>query len=340
MLKKVLLSIAITALFLLALSIIWFLKSVNASGNFSENQEFQVTAGQGARQIASALAEKGFIGSELAFKIETTLQGVRSDFKAGTFALPARSSIRQIIEILTNLPKPDEVQVLIREGLTAKEIGSVLEQAGVMPANDFINLASSNDSRAIAPERTYEFLVDKPTTASLEGFLFPDTYRFFKKAEPAHVLKKFLDNFEQKVSSELLAAIQAGGHTIYDGIILASIVDKEVRTDTDRKLAAGIFWKRLKIGMALQSDATVNYITGKNVLQPTNADISVDSLYNTYKYPGLPPGPIGNPSLSAIRAVAYPQDSEYLYFLTKPDGTTVFSKTFEEHLANKRKYLQ
>ena len=245
----------------------------------------------------------------------------------------------KVIEILTTKPDADEVTVRIPEDVTAKEIAAILEQAGVLSASDFFTAVETTDSRTVAPDSTYDFLRDKPTTANLEGYLFPDTYRFFKRATPAHVVKKFLDNFEAKVASTVLGDIRASGHTVFEVVTLASIVDKEVRTDTDRRIAAGIFWKRIEIGMALQSDATVNYVTGKQALQPTNVDLSVGSPYNTYQNRGLPPYPIGNPSLSAIRAVANPEASPYLYFLHKPDGTTVFSKTYEEHVANKQKYL-
>lgn len=338
--KKILFASAGGILAVLIILIVWFLKVSKEPGTFTEKQNIEIVSGQGVSQIAEALLAKGLIKNSLVFKIEVALGGVKSDFKAGAFVIPARLNISQIIETLTSQPKPDEVEVRISEDATAKEIALILEQKGVMTAAEFISIVSTTDSRDIAPNNVYWFLGDKPKTATLEGFLFPDTYRFFKKATPAHVLKKFLDNFELKVPKEILDKIIADGHAIYEGITLASIVDKEVKTDADRKLAAGIFWKRLKMGMALQSDATVNYVTGKQALQPTNEDISADSLYNTYKYKGLPPGPIGNPSLSAIRAVAYPEASNYLYFLTKPDGTTVFSQTYEEHLANKRKYLQ
>jgi UPF0755 protein len=208
-----------------------------------------------------------------------------------------------------------------------------------MSAAAFLIAANATDSRTVAPGQNYEFLIDKPQSATLEGYLFPDTYRFYKSATPDQVVQKLLDTFGEKVILPLQDQITESKHTIFQIITLASIIEKEVKSDADRRIAAGIFWKRLELGMPLQSDATVNYITGKQALQPTNADLSTDSLYNTYKYPGLPPGPIDNPSFSAIRAVVNPEETSYLYFLTKPDGTTVFSKTYEEHLANKKRYL-
>ena len=120
---------------------------------------------------------------------------------------------------------------------------------------------------------------------------------------------------------------------------MASILEDELRTDRDRAKAADLFWRRLDIGMALQSDATVNYVTGKGRAQPSIEDTKVDSPYNTYKYPGLPPGPIGNPGVSAIRAAVSPEPNTFLYYLSAPDGTTYFAETYEQHLANKAKYL-
>ena len=149
-----------------------------------------------------------------------------------------------------------------------------------------------------------------------------------------------LDNFEVKFTDQMKEDAKNGNMSIYEIVTLASIIEKEVRTEEDRKIVAGIFYDRLNNNVGLQSDATVNYVTGKQALQPSADDIEVDSPYNTYKYRGLPPGPISNPSLSAIKAAIYPEKSDYFYFLTKQDGTTVFSKTYEEHLENKRKFLQ
>lgn len=338
--KRIAFHISYSAIIVLALLVLWFIRAVDAPGPQPEAATFSIAEGEGVSVIADRLAENKLIASPFIFKVHVFFDGARSNFLVGDFAIPPAASTRTIVNLLTTTPEPEEVSVRIPESATAKEIADILEKAGVLSAQDFLAAVSTTDSRTVAPGRTYDFLRDKPNTATLEGYLFPDTYRFFTKATAAHVVQKFLDNFEAKVSSTILADIRQQGRTIFDVITLASIVDQEVRTDVDRRIAAGIFLERLKIGMPLQSDATVNYVTGKQALQPTNADLSTDSPYNTYKNKDLPPGPIGNPSLSAIRATANPQASAYLYFLTKPDGTTVFSKTYDEHLANKRAYLQ
>jgi UPF0755 protein len=319
--------------------VIIFFRMAGAPGPHAEAKQVTIVSGMGVKLIAKQLQGDGVVAHPLVFETTAALDGVRSSFQAGTFTIPARASVSKVIEILTTKPDADEVTVRIPESATAKEIATLLDSAGVIDAAAFLAAVATTDSRTVAPDSIYDFLRDKPATATLEGYLFPDTYRFFKRATAAHVVKKFLDTFEAKVAATVLNDIRTSGHTVFEAVTMASIVDKEVRTDTDRAIAAGIFWKRIEIGMALQSDATVNYVTGKQALQPTNVDLSTSSPYNTYQNRGLPPGPIGNPSLSAIRAVANPQASPYLYFLHKPDGTTVFSKTFEEHVANKEKYL-
>ncbi|MFA7663080.1 MAG: endolytic transglycosylase MltG, partial [Patescibacteria group bacterium] len=172
------------------------------------------------------------------------------------------------------------------------------------------------------------------------GYIFPDTYHITTTATAEEIMDKALSNFGNKLTPELRAEIKAQGKTIYEIITLASIVENEVAKAEDMKIVAGIFWNRLDIGMGLQSDATINYITSGKTTRPTADDLKIDSPYNTYKYRGLPPGPIANPGIASIEAVINPTKTDYLYFLTTPDKQTIFSKTFEEHVAAKNKYLK
>src|SRR3972149_5513944 len=199
--------------------------------------------------------------------------------------------------------------------------------------------ASVTDSREIISGSTYDVLALKQKGADLEGYLYPDTYYVYKDSRPEDLIKKMLDNFENK-TKDILAEAQVSDKDFHDILTLASIVEREVPKTSERPIIAGLFLKRIQIGMALQSDATVNYVTGKYRLRPTYDDLQVDSSYNTYKNRGLPPSPIGNPSISSIKAVLNPEQSEYLYFLSKPTGETVFSKTLDEHNENKAKYLK
>ncbi|MBI5037143.1 MAG: endolytic transglycosylase MltG [Candidatus Kerfeldbacteria bacterium] len=301
---------------------------------------YAVREGEGVKEIAQGLFEAGLIKSTFWFETYVFFDGSESQFIAGTYSLSPSLNSREVVDVLTSGETTPEANITMIEGWTAEDMGAYLEERGVVRKDEFLQAALVTDSRDIISDVTYGFLADKPDNQGLEGFLFPDTYRIYDGATSADVIKKMLDNFDVKLSDELRSAAAARGMSIYEIVTLASIIEKEVRSDDDRAIASGIFYARLEQGVALQSDATVNYVTGKQALQPTLEDLETDNPYNTYKHQGLPPGPICNPSLSALRAAVYPAETEYFYFLTKPDGSTVFSVTYDEHLENKAKYLQ
>lgn len=301
---------------------------------------FSIPKASGVRDIGHALAEKKLIKNEYAFEVAVAMAGLTKDLQAGAYDLSPSMSATAIARTISRSGNPKEVVLTIPEGWTAKQIGTYLEQKGVGTAAEFTAAASAADSRTVLPDERFDFLVVRPAGATLEGYLFPDTYRVFPNATTSDVIKKMLNNFSLKVSTDLRGEITQQGKTLYDVVTLASIVEREVRSDQDRKTVADIFLRRLSIGMALQSDATVNYATGKSALQPTLTDLEVVSPYNTYAHPGLPPGPIGNPGLSSIAAVVRPQANAYLYFLTDESGAVHYATTYEEHLSNKQRYLK
>ncbi len=251
--------------------------------------------------------------------------------------------------------KSEEVQVTIIEGLTLAEVADKLSEKDMFSSEEFLNSAKKYNYSA------YPLLADKPSGSTLEGYLFPDTYRFAKTATPDEVITKMLDNFTKRLSSigvtnkqdfftipgyedlKIVGGDSEQGISLYDVLSLASIVEKEsgdssnLSLSEERALIAGVFYNRLMIGQGLESDATVNYITGKNDPGVSLNDTEINSAYNTYKYAGLPPGPIGNPSLGSIQAVLRPTKSDYFYFLHKqPSGEVQFSKTFAEHIKKKQ----
>ncbi|MDD5342039.1 MAG: endolytic transglycosylase MltG [Patescibacteria group bacterium] len=328
----------------------YFTTLLNPPDSASKAKEvnFEITSGQGVKEIGANLEKAGVIRSASAFEWYVWLEGVTAKIQAGTYQLNTSQKMATILDIITAgqaLSRETEFQVL--EGWSLEKIASYYGEKFSSDRNkdeatlaqEFIQAADTTDSRNIIPGDTFGFLVDKPKTAGLEGYLFPDTYRVYKDATPAQIIQKMLDNFDQKLDSEIRQKISAGGHTIFEIVTMASIVEKEARTDQDRKMVADIFWRRIQNGMPLQSDATVNYVTGKSELQPSIDDTKVDSPYNTYLYKGLPPGPICNPSLDSINAAVNPEPNDYVYYLNAPDGQTIFSKTFEEHKLNKAKYL-
>lgn len=319
----------------------WMLSSVNhVSGASTDQITLTIAKGEQLRSVARDLENKKLIPSAGAWTLYAITQGQRSGILAGDYILDHGMSGREILRILTSENSDDkEVTIKILEGLTNVEIANLLEQKGVVSAREFLTAVRATDSRTVV-DTTYAFLADKPTTADMEGYLFPDTYRFFKKSTAGAVLQKFLDNFDVRVTTTMRQAATASGRTLYEELTMASIIEKELKTEADRAMGADVFWKRIAIGMPLQADATVNFATGKNTTNVSNADTQTDSLYNTYKYKGLPPGPINNPSLSALRASIYPKSNPYYYYLTAPDGTTYFAKTLEEHNEYKAKYLK
>lgn len=316
-------------------------RSVSSHGQAGPAVSITIPTGAGVRKVADVLYDQHVIDQRWHWNVYMVLTGRRSSILAGTYLIPRNSSIRDMASIVTSAPTNDkEVTVKILEGLTAKEIAAELEQKGVLPAADFLAAIEPTAVKSSLIDASYDFLADKPATASLEGYLFPDTYRFFKKDQAKNVVKKFLDNFGRKYTPAMRQVAKQQGHTIFQEVIMASILEVELTTEVDRKMGADIFWRRLGIGMALNSDATINYALGKSTLNISLEDLKVDSLYNTYKHRGLPPGPINNPSLSALRAAANPTPNEYWYYLSAPNGQTIYGKTLEEHNQNKQQYLR
>lgn len=303
-------------------------------------QSFVVTQGDTADVIGQRLRDAGLIRSAAAFSWYVRLQGVATSIQAGNYELTRSMSVGAIVRTVTTGDNADkERTITILEGWTLEDVGAYLEQEGLFSKTEWLTVASVTDSRTILPDRTFERLRDKPSAATLEGYLFPDTYRVFRDAKPADVIGKMLENFEKKITDDVMQRATGQGRTLYSILTMASILEREVRTDTDKKLASDVFWKRLDANIALQSDATVNYVTKKGTTRPSFEDIAIESPYNTYRQPGLPPGPIGNPGLASIMAAIEPEPNDFYYFLTADDGTTIFAKTFEEHIANRQKYL-
>jgi len=189
-------------------------------------------------------------------------------------------------------------------------------------------------------EEWAELFEDKPAYASYEGYLFPDTYRVYADATPEDIFKKIFANLNKKITSEMREEIKSQGKTIYQVLTMASVVEKEAARKEDMSMVADIFWRRYKRNWALQSCATVNYITGKNDPGISSDDKQLDSPFNTYKYPGLPYGAISNPGIVAIEAVIYPKTNSYWYFMSGKDGITRYAETLDEHNANVYRYLR
>jgi len=301
--------------------------------SFKGTQDFVIDKGQVVGQIGDSLKEAGLIRSKLAFRVVVKLQGSDKTFQAGSYTLPSLA-LRDLVAILSSGEGAREQTITIIEGLRNRDIVDYLRAQEVKVADDFADLVG-------APEKLEDLPAYLVGLDSLEGYLFPDTYRVFKDVEAKDLVRLMLDNFDNKISRiELADQIERSERPLHEIIIMASIIEKEVADSDERKVASGLLWKRLDVGMPLQVDSSVNYVTGKKTPALSSADRNLDTFYNTYLYPGLPPGPIANPGLDAIKAALYPQESEFWFYLSKPNGETVFSKNLEEHNKAKAKYLK
>ncbi|MFA5368480.1 MAG: endolytic transglycosylase MltG [Candidatus Paceibacterota bacterium] len=303
-------------------------------------ETFVIRRGENILQIAANLKTYGYINSKIVFIWEVLRSGKRSELKAGTYTLEANISEDDLInELCQGHPIPMTITIL--PGSTIKDVAALLERKGIVDKSDFLNLVMPSELGVPASKDLvikYEFLSDRSESAGLEGYLFPDTYLIAQYSGVERIIAQILDNFRAKVSSELEKDIKKQGRSIFDTIVMASILEKEVKTLKDKQIVAGILWKRLDDGIPLEVDSTLLYFLSSD--HPNTNDKNVNSLYNTYKYGGLPVGPICNPSLESIEAATTPEKSDYWFYLSAINGETIFSKTLGEHLINKAKYIK
>ncbi len=309
---------------------------------------FNIEKGQGSKEIAFNLKKEGLIKSTTLFRIYAFNRGVAAKLQAGTYLFSPAMNIPQIVDKLVKGETIKE-KITIIEGWNLRDIDWYFEGKGMFQVEEFFELVGfpltdySKTKDLLLPKdfsQEFSFLKDKPKGANLEGYLFPDTYEINKGATIEEVVKKMLNNFDKKLTSQLREKIETQEKSIFEIVTMASLIEKEVQTYEDKKLVSGILWKRIKNNMPLQVDATIIYITGKKTTKVSIEETKVDYPYNTYKYRGLPLGPICNPGLESIMAALNPEENEYWYYLSTPEGETIFSKTLEEHNYAKAKYLK
>ncbi|MCK5332632.1 endolytic transglycosylase MltG [Candidatus Parcubacteria bacterium] len=299
-------------------------------------KEFVIERGEGVKQIAANLESASLISGSDFFEIYIWQENLSSKLQAGKYELSPSMTMKQMTDLfIGGKIIYDQIKITIPEGFLVTEIDQRLTEYGLIEEGGFIEF----DKVQNFDLSKYNFLDGMDKSSSLEGFYFPDTYIYYTDASIQEITEKMLDNFERKFSIDLHLEIEKQNKSIFEIIVLASIIEKEAGSTKDMKEIASVFQNRLDIDKALESDATINYFVRNKRSQATYDDLKIDSPYNTYLYKGLTPGPISNPGISAIRAVIYPAQTNYFYFLSKKTGEAVFSKTYEEHLVNKRKYL-
>jgi len=318
------------------ISVLYGLYEFYAPVGGSEAKVIEIQEGETVKQIAKNLEGQNLIKSSFWFQTYVWLSQTQNKLQAGKYSISPNSSLVQIAEIISQgKVTGNNIWVTIPEGFTLKQAQARMIDLG-------LGVAQNLDKTKVGDFKpNYQFLSDAPQNLSLEGFLFPDTYKFNEDASLQEISIKILDNFDKKLTPQMRQDIVKQNRSIFEIIVMASILEKEVKSPNDLKIVSGIFWKRIKDKYPLETDATLSYIFGDKEDRHSIEQTKIDSPYNTYKYIGLPPGPISNPGINAIGAAIYPQESDYYFFLTKPDtGEAVFAKTLDEHNLNKAKYLK
>lgn len=312
--------LTIVVLAVISASVLFYCFFVRSPNDFPLNSIYSIEENQTLSNIAGEAKKNRVIKSELMLKILATLFSGNKGVISGDYVLNKKENIFQISQRFADGDyRLSAVKITVQEGLNVYDIADLLSQKdGLLNFNpqEFISLAKDR-----------------------EGYLYPDTYFFLPNVKPKKVIETMEKNFEKKITS-IQKDIKKFGKTFQEVLTMASILEKEVPKTEDRKIVAGILWKRIKIGMPLQVDAVFPYITQKKGGVITRNDLKIDSPYNTYLNKGLPPGPISNPSLDAIVSAINPKETNYLFYISDKKGITHFAATLEEHNNNIDKYLR
>ncbi len=298
----------------------------------ADNRPFVITRGETAGQIGKRLEQEGIIRSALAFDYVLYETERENALQSGTYTVSAALTPRDLAKLFEKAPGEQIVLRLI-DGWRLTEIATAVNKAFPSITKDAFTAA------AVVGDRKNTVLAGLGATVPLEGYLFPDTYFMRPDTTAPQIVDVLLDTFERKVGATLRAASAERKIAIYDIVKLASIVEREARDRNESPTIAGVYTNRLKIGMKLDADPTIQYAIGE-WRELSLDDLKLDSPYNTYRYAGLPPTPIANPGVAALEGAAKPADVPYFYFVAKNDGTGghAFAVTIEEHEANRVKY--
>jgi UPF0755 protein len=296
--------------------------------NVEPGQEvtIDIPAGSSAQEIGAILAANGVVKSALEFEVAVRNSDAASDLKAGTYRMTTLMDPAEVVAVLVVGPVADVYRVTVIEGLRVEEILTSLTESSGIDYGEFEDALSSGDvTSSLAPDA--EALVD------WEGLLFPDTYEFTRSASAADILQRMASTMEQRVDSIDWSAVEELGFTVYEGVIIASLIETEVLLDIERPVVSSVLHNRLELGMKLDIDATVLYAVGSRDIADFNREI--DSPYNTYLVNGLPPTPIAAPGRASLEAAAAPEVTDFFFYvLSDLEGHHAFAATLEEHNAN------
>ena len=315
--------IGLSAIFLLGITI--FLSETSPPRGDFFSQVLDIPQGMSGEEIGRLLYKNGLLRSRFFFKVIIKIK--RSKLQAGEYILNNRMTLWQILKMLEK-GKIRLHKFTIPEGFSLEDIAKLLAKQKLADPRRF--LKSTRDKELLS---RYNI-----PGGSLEGYLFPDTYKIPKGMKERNLIEMMLVKFEKVIEKEFREKLEKKALPLDSIVILASLIEKEAVIDEEKPLISGVFYNRLAKGMRLQSDPTVKYVLPKSRKNLYYKDLEIDSPYNTYLYKGLPHGPICNPGKASLEAALSPTDTDYLYFVSKNDGTHYFSRTFSEHLAAKKRY--
>lgn len=323
-------------LVLILLAILWLIFWWLISGRILKAGDFKVESGSSGIGIGSDLEQQEFIARTLPWKVALIRAGRNTPIQAGTYKLEAGENLKAVVERMQKGEVvADELTITFPEGFTLQQIAARTAARGIGSEEDFLAAAKVGKF-----SDQFSFLSGLPASQSLEGYLFPDTYRAFADDTPEDLIKRMLGNFDKKITPELREEIGRSGRTLDEIVNMASIIEREVNRTADLPQVADVLWKRYDEGGGLGADATIRYALNDWEKALTAQDLALDSPYNTRKYKGLPPTAIGNPGLTAILAALRPEKNDFYYYLSTSTGETIFAKTNDEHNRNKAKYLK
>ncbi len=312
------------AALLVAAILTWFLYSVYGDRSHPvQSTQIVVPRGSTLGDIARQLADAGVISNATMFRLLARIQHADAQAHAGGFQFSPHQSASEVLHALLTGGAQIATWVTIPEGFTASQIADRLQSAGVGSARRFEQYFLNTPLD-----------VDGTTTRNLEGFLFPSTYLIPLDATGAQIQKQFTAEFFKELPPDATARARALHVTVPQGVTVASLVEREAKVDSDRPLIAGVIYNRLRLNMALQIDATIEYALPQHKTQLSFGDLKIQSPYNTYLYPGLPPTPIANPGHASLEAAFHPAPTDALYYVYCGNGHHVFAKTLAEHQAN------
>ncbi len=301
-----------------------------------------IPAGSDLMKIGSILQDRGIVRNAQVFALAARYEGNSAKLKAGRYILFPDMQLPQIVQQLRFGPKltVSGIRLTVPEGYTLRQIAHALETKGIAHEVDFLKLAT--DPVAIQQLQA-DFPLPKKT---LEGYLYPDTYRFAPNTPPQKVILEMLTNFSARFARPNQTAIASSGRTLHEIVTAASLIEREAKAPQDRPRIGGVIENRLHKKMRLEIDATVLSALGHHKDRVLFKDLTIDSPYNTYRHRGLPPGPIANPGLPSLEAALRPEQNEFLYYVARPDGTHIFTRTIQQHrtavkqVRDERKLLQ